>query len=294
MAKMFHYVQVTAVFILFSFGYLTFVEPGNVLVVPMDVSHWLSMRPAVDILMQKGHQIFLVAPECNLHIQASEGYETVFYPVSYSRENLQNQFTSFSAEVFTERPVLQKIFKFHEVMKQGAAMMYDYCVRLLNNKELIQTLEQKNFDVVFTDPMLPCGQILAEHLAIPSVYFLRGIPCHIDARATQCPVPLSYVPRPMSGLTDHMTFPQRLQNFGMEIMSHFMCNFVYSPYQQLASEFLQREVNLEEILGHAAIWLMRIDFTFDYPKPVMPNMVFIGGINCVHIKPLEQVRILNI
>ncbi|XP_040211578.1 UDP-glucuronosyltransferase 1A1-like [Rana temporaria] len=293
MAKMFHYVQVTAV-LFFSFGYVTFVEPGNVLVVPVEGSHWLSMRAVVDMLGQKGHQIFVVAPDFNIHIQASEGYRIKLYPVSYSREDLQNHLKSFAAEVFTERPLLQKFMKIHEKMKHGAALMFDTCVRLLNNKELIRTLEETTFDVIFTDPVLPCGQILAEHLAVPSVYFLRSIFCHKDAISSQCPIPLSYVPRQLSGLADHMIFPQRLQNLFFEIVSHFLCDVLYSPYQQLASEFLQREVSLHEILGHAAIWLMRLDFAFDYTKPVMPNMVFIGGINCVQRKPLNQVRILSI
>ena len=29
----------------------------------------------------------------------------------------------------------------------------------------------------------------------------------------------------------------------------------------------------------------------DYPRPIMPNMVFIGGVNCANRKPLSQVCI---
>ncbi|XP_063789318.1 UDP-glucuronosyltransferase 1-2-like isoform X6 [Pseudophryne corroboree] len=85
-----------------------------------------------------------------------------------------------------------------------------------------------------------------------------------------------------------MTFPQRLKNSLYDVVSYFLCESVYAPYQLLASEMLQREVTLQEILGHAAIWLMRYDFVFEYPKPVMPNMVFIGGINCNTRKLLSQ------
>ncbi|XP_068101395.1 UDP-glucuronosyltransferase 1A1-like isoform X8 [Hyperolius riggenbachi] len=246
------------------------------------------MRPVVDLLSKKGHQIVVLAPDVNLHIQVSEGFEVKVYPVSYPREILKNHFSSFSAEVLTQRPFLQKIQKSHEKLKEGAALMLDTCVQLLKNRELIESLEETTFDVVFTDPMLPCGQILAEHLSVPSVFFLHGLPCHIDAKATQCPLPLSYVPRILSVLTDHMTFPQRLKNLAVELGAGLFCNILYVPYQQLASEFLQREVNIEELLSRAAIWLIRSDFTLEYPKPVMPNMVFIGGINCVQRKPLNQ------
>ncbi|XP_068102455.1 UDP-glucuronosyltransferase 1A1-like [Hyperolius riggenbachi] len=283
-----HFAQVAAVIMLFSFGLLTFADAGKVLVVPVDGSHWLSMRPVVDLLRQKGHQIVVLAPEISLHIQVSEGFEVKFYPVSHSREKLKDQFFSFSAEVLTQRPFLQKIQRMQEKMKEGAALMLDTCVQLLKNRELIESLEETTFDVVFTDPMLPCGPILAEHLSVPSVYFLHGLPCNIEAKASQCPMPLSYVPRGISVLSDQMTFPQRLKNLAVEIGAGFFCNILYVPYQQLASEFLQREVNIQELLSHAAIWLIRSDFTFEYPKPVMPNMVFIGGINCVQRKPLNQ------
>ncbi|CAI9548600.1 unnamed protein product [Staurois parvus] len=260
----------------------------------MDGSHWLSMLPLVAKLGQNGHHVVVVMPESSLLMRRSELYNIKTFPVPYTNEEIKSHLKKFSTEIFTKRSFLQKIMKMHERMKQGAAMMFDTCVRLLNNKELMQTLEETSFDIVFTDPVLPCGQILAEHLAVPSVYFLHSIFCHKDARSSLCPIPLSYVPRQLSGLTDHMTFPQRLQNFVFEIVSYFLCDLLYSPYQQLASEFLQREVSLQEILGHAAIWLMRLDFVLDYPKPVMPNMVFIGGINCVQRKPLKKVRILSI
>ncbi|KAM7245734.1 hypothetical protein CapIbe_002032 [Capra ibex] len=50
-----------------------------------------------------------------------------------------------------------------------------------------------------------------------------------------------------------------------------------------------REVSLGEILASGSVWLFRGDFVMDYPRPIMPNMVFIGGINCANRKPLSQI-----
>ncbi|KFM01214.1 UDP-glucuronosyltransferase 1-1, partial [Aptenodytes forsteri] len=126
---------------------------------------------------------------------------------------------------------------------------------------------------VLTDPVIPCGQILAEHLSVPSVFFLRGMPCGLDFEATQCPSPPSYVPRIFTDHTDRMNFLQ-----------HFLCDFVFQPYAKLASEFLQRDVTVPDLLRQASIWLMRLDFALDYPRPLMPNIIFIGGVNCAHKK----------
>ncbi|KFQ50630.1 UDP-glucuronosyltransferase 1-5, partial [Pelecanus crispus] len=92
---------------------------------------------------------------------------------------------------------------------------------------------------VLTDPVLPCGQILAEHRSVPSVFFLRGTPCGLDFEATQCPNPPSYVPRIFTEHTDPMNFLQRVKNLIFDVPNYFLCDFVFQSYAKLASEFLQ-------------------------------------------------------
>ncbi|KAM3917456.1 UDP-glucuronosyltransferase 1A1-like isoform 1-T1 [Leptodactylus fuscus] len=274
--------------VLLTSGHVALVDAGTFLVVPVDGSHWLSMRPVVDILTQKGHRGVVLVPDVNWHLKTSEHYEVKNYPVSYTLQQLNDNLFSFTYELFTERPMLEKFLITQRHLKESAGFMLDSCARMLNNPQLIQSLEAMNVDVLFTDPMLPCGQILAEHLSVPSVFFLHALPCHLDAKASKCPVPLSYVPRMLSGFTDRMSFPQRVKNIFYELTSHFLCNILFSPYQQLATEFLGRDVNLQEILGHASIWLVRLDFTIDFPRPLMPNMITIGGVNCHQKKLLNK------
>ena len=63
-------------------------EAGKVLVVPMEGSHWLSMREAVRELHARGHQAVVVAPEVNLHIKAENFFTVKVYTVLYT----QNEF----------------------------------------------------------------------------------------------------------------------------------------------------------------------------------------------------------
>lgn len=123
-------------------------------------------------------------------------------------------------------------------------------------------------------------------------FFLRSIPCDIDYESTQCPNPSSYVPRLLARLSDHMSFLQRVKNMLYPLALKYICHISFTPYESLASELLQKEVSLVEVLSHAIMWLFRGDFVFDYPRPIMPNMAFIGGINCANRKPLHQVCIL--
>ncbi|XP_025931381.1 UDP-glucuronosyltransferase 1-1-like [Apteryx rowi] len=262
----------------------TFSEGRKLLVVPIDGSHWLSMRPVVERLRQRGHEIVVLAPEINLRIDSSAHYTTKTYSVSYSKEYVEAEFKKLGYKIFTPQPFLEKLAK----MANITTMFFDSCKRLLADKQLIKYLEESAFDAVFMDPFFPCGQIVAEHLSVPSVYLLRGLPCSLDFHATLCPNPPSYIPRFFTRYTDRMTFPERVRNVIVSLSNSLVCLFLYSPYDHLIKEFLQQEATLLELLSHAAIWLMKYDFVFEYPRPVMPNMVLIGGISCTREKSLSQ------
>ncbi|KFP91834.1 UDP-glucuronosyltransferase 1-3, partial [Apaloderma vittatum] len=137
---------------------------------------------------------------------------------------------------------------------------------------------------VLTDPIFICGATLANYLSLPSVFFMRGLPCNLHYVATQCPSPLSYVPRIFTFNSDHMTFFQRVENALISLLELQYCNDYYKDALKLSSEVLQRDVSLTDIFNSASIWILRFDFVFEYVRPVMPNMVFIGGINCAQKK----------
>ncbi|XP_065269720.1 UDP-glucuronosyltransferase 1A1-like [Emys orbicularis] len=267
---------------------LSFAAAGKLLVMPMDGSHWLSMRAVLNELRKRGHEIIVVAPEINLFIGASESYMMKTYPVPFTKEELDGHFLTFAETNFKEQPFPLRIIKIFENVKNSSALLLATCTHLLYNRKLMGYIEGSNFDAVFTDPMLPCGQIIALHLSIPSIFFLRGIPCGVDSEAAQCPNPPSYVPRMLSSNTDRMTFTQRVKNLLISSSESLLCDIAYSQFESLASDFLQRPMTMKELLSHGSIWLKRVDFVFEYPMPVMPNMVFIGGINCGQKKPLSQ------
>ncbi|NXF98027.1 UD11 glucuronosyltransferase, partial [Eubucco bourcierii] len=261
---------------------LSLAAGGKLLVVPVDGSHWLSMHQVLDRLSQKGHEVVVVAPEINLHIKSSKNLIMKTYPVPFTQEEMELNFQAFLEIPFEEGSFLERLIKVYQGMKQLSVMSIAACKYLLHNKELIRYLEESKFDALFTDPVVPCGQILAEHLSVPSVFFLRGVPCGFDLKATQCPNPPSYIPRVFTYLTDRMNFLQRVKNLLFELPNYFLCDFAFQPFAELASEFLHRDVTVLELLTQASIWLVRLEFVLDYPRPLMPNMIFIGGVHCTH------------
>ncbi|NXE97352.1 UD11 glucuronosyltransferase, partial [Menura novaehollandiae] len=257
---------------------------GKLLVVPADGSHWLSMREVLDMLSQKGHEVVVVAPEVTLHIKPSKNFVMKTYSVPYTQEELKKEFQAFFHDSFEKGSFFERFFKAYKGIKRLTDFGVSSCRQLLKNKELIRFLEESKFDAILTDPVLLCGATLAKHLSLPSVYFLRGIPCGLDFDATQCPKPPSYVPRGFTQHTDHMTFLQRVKNLLYDIPNIFLCDFAFQPYSKLASEFLQQDVTVLDLLRQASVWLLRLEFVLDYPRPLMPNIIPIGGVNCAHKK----------
>ncbi|NWS22577.1 UD11 glucuronosyltransferase, partial [Pachyramphus minor] len=271
--------------------FLCFLGPasaGKLLVIPMEGSHWLSMREVLAELSKRGHEIVVLAPDNKILINSSDVYELKTYPVPIKKEEMEALMRSFGSRCFSEEPFLIRFWNTLKDFRKSAAMFEATCRSLLYNKEVMKYIQDSKFDTIFTDPFNPCGQIVAVHFSIPSVFFMRGVPCNIDIQAAQSPDPPSYVPRMLSLLTDHMTFSQRVKNFLIFLSESFSCSVAFSPFEDLASEFLRRPVTMTQLLSHGSVWLKRLDFAFDYPMPVMPNMIFIGGINCGHKTALSE------
>lgn len=267
------------------------VQGGKVLVMPVDGSHWLSMKILVKELTHRSHEVLVLVPENSLLIKDTESYKTEIYQVPYTKADLDGSFKELKDGVFVKPPKMTDMFVNVQRLVNFTSMQVRGCESLLNNQPLMSRLRGEGFDVVLTDPFLPCGSILAHIFSIPAVYFLRGLPCGLDTMANQCPSPPSYVPVFFSGNTDIMTFPERVKNMFMYIVESYMCRVLYNHFDELVSRHIRDITTYKDLLSHGAFWLLRYDFAFEWPKPVMPNTAFIGGINCAKKAPLPAVSI---
>ncbi|KAM4698704.1 UDP-glucuronosyltransferase 1-2-like [Rhinophrynus dorsalis] len=278
----------SAALLILFLGALHLTEGGKLLVMPMDGSHWLSMKPVVERVAHNGHQVILVMPESSLVIRGSMLYTVRTYPVPYSNQEIHAILQKLGPDHFI-KPSGSIALSMLNIQLRGFHMFYNMCDSLIYNKQLMQNFQEEKFDAVLTDPFSLCGVIVAEYLRVPSVNFLRGMPCALDYISSQCESPISYVPRLFTKNTDHMNFLQRLENLLMRLLVEpYYCGVAYQKWERLASEILQKEMTAVKLLSRTSVWLLRYDFVFDYPRPVMPNMVFIGGINCIMNKPISK------
>ncbi|KAM7017028.1 UDP-glucuronosyltransferase 1A6-like [Passerculus sandwichensis] len=263
-------------------------DGGKLLVVPMVGSHWLSMQEVVEKLSKRGHEVVVLVPEVSWQMETTQAYKVVTYPVSQSLEELDKSFQECLTVHLTPKPFPLNALAMYNASVHTYSTFFGQCKDLFHSQETLRFLNQSGFDAILTDPIFMCGTILAHYLSLPFVFFMRGFGCNLHFAAPQSPSPLSYVPRLFSFNSDHMTFFQRVENALISLLELDYCNIYYAEALKLSSEVLQRDVSLMDLVDSAAIWILRFDFVFEYVRPVMPNMVFVGGINCAKRKALPK------
>ncbi|XP_031711146.1 UDP-glucuronosyltransferase 1-1-like [Anarrhichthys ocellatus] len=262
---------------------------GKLLVVPMDGSHWVGIKAVAQEMGRRGHRVAVVIPEISVRMGPGKHYDTVTFPVPYGKDYIDSVLSSHkdtiqkSAQSFTE-----KIRTKYSQIKRITGFIHTTAESLLFNDSLISHLAQQNFDAVLTDPMVPTGSLLARKLGLPTINLLRGIPCSLDMKSAGCPSPPSYVPRFFTRYTDKMNFKERAVNSLVALLEPLLCRLLYWYFDEIAYRFLGEEVGVAEVLSDSAIWLLRMDFTLEYPRPLMPNVILVGGINCNVRNPLPE------
>ncbi|XP_065104977.1 UDP-glucuronosyltransferase 1A6-like [Paramisgurnus dabryanus] len=266
------------------------VEAGKLLVIPTDGSHWLGMKPMVEELGRRGNQVVVVIPDASLSMGPSDHTTTLSYPVPYTKAELHEQLEGNLTQIMSNdlSSNLSKFLWFFNQIIFFQKFIVKNAESLLLDEDLMKKLQDYDFDAILTDPFEPVGVIVGEYLSIPAIYVQINLPCGIDTLASQCPSPPSYVPQRNTHFTDHMNFGQRCVNLIRSLLQHTSCKVLHANADEIATRLLRRKASVMEIMSRAALWLMRFDFAFEVPRPVMPNMIMIGGMAAKKPKPLSQ------
>nr|XP_048299066.1 UDP-glucuronosyltransferase 2A1 isoform X4 [Myodes glareolus] len=269
---------------------------GNVLIWPMEGSHWLNIKIIIDELIRKEHNVTVLVASGALYITPSTSPSLTFeiYPVSFRKEKIESVIKDFVLTWLENRPSPSTIWTFYKkmtrVIEDFHMVSRGICDGVLKNEKLMAKLAKGKFEVLLSDPVFPCGDIVALKLGIPFIYSLRFSPAStVEKHCGKVPFPSSYVPAILSELTDQMSFTDRVRNFISYRMQDYMFETLWKPWDSYYSKALGRPTTLCETMGKAEIWLMRTYWDFEFPRPYLPNFEFVGGLHCKPAKPLPKV-----
>ncbi|XP_028290468.1 UDP-glucuronosyltransferase 2A2-like isoform X1 [Gouania willdenowi] len=279
--------------LLFFMLTLTVCLGGNILVFPAEGSHWINMDILLQALHSRGHNLTVLRTDKSWYVKENSSYyQSLTVPVEKS---LDKKFiTKIVADVIDfERGALPFAHIFFmtvsntQIFIEAHNAVGEFTTALLDD-EVIKKLKNSHFDVLLSDPCWGGGAILAKYLNLPLVYNVRWLIAE-EAHLSVAPSPLSYIPITGSGHTDKMTFIQRVKNVIIHVITQAQIAIVISQvYQKLCEKYLGPDCDYNQLMIDADIYLMRSDFVFEYPRPTMPNVVYMGGFQCKPAKALPQ------
>ncbi|XP_028976889.2 UDP-glucuronosyltransferase 1-5-like [Esox lucius] len=250
---------------------------GKVLIYPVDGSHWVNMKVLIEELHARGHTITVVRTSTSWYItEKSPLYTSITIQVKVAFEYLE-AFLEKQIKVQRQQASAQKFFKltkeFFSMIEEVHLLALETLAHMFDDKELMKSLQEAEYDLVLTDPAIATGLLLARHLKLPVVLNARWITSG-EGHFAIAPSPLSYIPSPVSGFTDKMTFVQRVQNVLFHSITMFQQKFLLEPgYNRFCTKYFKEGCDIISLIQEADIWLMRSDFVFEFPRPTMPNVV---------------------
>uniref|UniRef100_A0A3P8TJ73 UDP-glucuronosyltransferase n=1 Tax=Amphiprion percula TaxID=161767 RepID=A0A3P8TJ73_AMPPE len=269
----------------------TICSGSKILVVPLDGSHWINMEVILQELHSRGHNITVLrSPESWYISKNSSIYTSIDVLMLEERDKdyynrmLQDvmdclKYPAF-LQTFCRRHVITSMFtQGHDVLARSAVSMFD-------DKVFMKNLQDAKFDLMLTDPGLTTGVLLGGYLKLPMVLNARWLNSG-DGHFSIAPSPVSYVPVSGSELSDQMDFLERTKNILHYLQAVVEQYFIINPpYSVLFQRHFPPGTDLVSLQHAADIWLLRADFVFEFPRPTMPNVVYIGGFQCKEAKPL--------
>ncbi|MEQ2177381.1 hypothetical protein GOODEAATRI_002961 [Goodea atripinnis] len=191
---------------------------GKILVWYTEASHWINMKPVLETLVDRGHQVTVLVPSASMFMNSSEPSRFQYEPFDVSVsleafEELLEEFNHFSMYEIDYMNYFQIYIKYIDIMRTDLQNNLKTLDGVVKSETLMKKLKKENFDLLFADPLLPGSDLAADILGIPLVFSLRFSLAHNWERMCgQLPAPPSFVPGAMSKLTDKMDFSERLWN----------------------------------------------------------------------------------
>jgi len=154
------------------------------------------------------------------------------------------------------------------------------CESALSSTKILKELE--GFDLILYDTDV-CAALVGEVLGIPRVELVTNAPNVPFIFPHMIPMPVSYVPQLLTGLTDKMTFVERVLNLGAYLGGQLFMHIVFArPMNALKVKYnIKPKRSFQETVGDAEMVIITADFALEYPQPLLPGIKSNRSIRCI-------------
>lgn len=158
------------------------------------------------------------------------------------------------------------------------------CDHLVNDTEGLEKLRKEKFDFALVDYIfyVKCYFLIPYNLSI-SYAAITSMMSELDVGQ---PVTTSITPFYMTPYSSNMRFHERFVNTLVNLWSVVTLDFFmeFYDYSKIAPGLSWKE--LQQLPQKAELFLENTDTILSYPKPLMPNIIQVGGLTVKPAKPL--------
>lgn len=274
-------------FLVLLWGALGLADAAKIVVVPpiMFESHMYIFKTLASALHARGHRtVFLLSEGRDL--APSPHYRLQRYPGVFNSSASDAFLQAKMRNIFAGRPTAVELFDILDHYTRNCDMM-------LGSQALLRALRRERFDLLLVDPNDMCGFMVAHLLGVQYAVFSTGLwyPAEVGA-----PAPLAYVPEFNSLLTDRMSLVQRMKNAGVYLVSRLGVSLLVLPkYERILQKHGRLPgTSMHDLVQGSSLWMLCTDVALEFPRPTLPNVVYVGGILTKPAGPLSQVRPLRV
>ncbi|XP_029434707.1 UDP-glucuronosyltransferase 3A2 [Rhinatrema bivittatum] len=279
---------VAAVLFLLSMQLFLLAEAAKILTVSfVGGSHYFLLDEISRVLHERGHEVRMLQTD---NLFSSGGYTnrdpkdyqitTCSFEDDYAKE-LKAWFSELQKEFLKGRAGLRCYL---ELMDHFAFQ----CNIVLKQSAILNSLRHEKFDIAIIDAFNPCVFLVIEKLGLPFIAFFPGT--FINLGQVDIPRPLSYIPMPRSLLSDHMDFWERVKNVFIYFVYQVVNMQLQAKFDHVIEAHFQAgsRPTLSDLYQKSELWIYNTDLTIEFPRPLLPNTIYIGSLLAKPAKPLSQ------
>lgn len=232
-------------------------------------SHFFVASALMQGLADAGHNVTMVSPR--IHTR----------PVNYEQIEITGTVDFVSGINFFDMGSLSPTGDTDNLQNIGIQITN----HTLNEPNVVALMASgREFDVVIVEIFLSEALIaLGRHFKSKSVVGLCTFGASVwTNNLIGNPSPLSFVPHPFLSYTEKMSFWERVGNTLLTSYEMFTMENLYYPRQEQIYNRIFPHINssFKEVLRNdVGLVLLNTHFTLGYPRPYLPNMIEVGGLN---------------
>jgi hypothetical protein len=246
-------------------------------------SHHIWNRALILALAARGHQVTVLSPDPEKQPVANH----TDFVIEKAYERIKD--SSFNYEIMsTQTPIDNALTWFH--WGQDAC---DFGMASEGAQKLMALQGKETFDLIIIDLTLEeCFLGFVPVFGNPPVIAITAYvspPWHSTIVGN--PQILSFTSSQTLPFTDHMTFIQRMVNFLLHTFILYYRTFHHLPnIDNIAKKYFGNSTLLpSEIERNVSLVMVNTHFSFDYPRPLVPAMIPVGGMHITPGKELPKV-----